>query len=79
MLVSFVFGLTLGSPHVGTAQNAGDVAGEVLDLGSTKEVMEGHDRQRITGTSDTWVKDRPRRLQRFVLIYFLIGADGTQP
>jgi hypothetical protein len=61
------------------AQNAGDAAGEVLGLGSTKQVMEGHDRQRITGTSDTWVKDRPRRLLRFVFIYFLIGADGTQP
>ena len=48
-------------------------------LGSTKEVMEGHDRQRITGMSDTWVKDRPRRLLRFVLIYFLLGADGTPP
>ena len=61
------------------AQNAGYVVGEVLGLGSTKEVMEGHDRQRITGMSDTWVKDRPRRLLRFVLIYFLIGADGTPP
>jgi hypothetical protein len=61
------------------AQNAGDVVGEVLGLGSTKEVMEGHDRQRITGMSDTWVNDRPRRLLRSVLIDFLIGADGTQP
>ena len=67
--------------RVGTpaAQNTGYTVGELLGLGSTKEVMEGHDRQRITGMSDTWVKDRPRRLQRFVLIYFLIGAGGTPP
>jgi hypothetical protein len=61
------------------AQNAGYVAGEVLGLGSAKQVMEAHDSQRITGMPDTWVKDRPRGLLRFVLIYFLIGADGTQP
>jgi len=59
--------------------NADYVAGEVVGLGSAKQVMEGHDRQRITGMPDTWMKDRPRRLLRFVLIYFLIGADGTQP
>ena len=50
-----------------------------IGFGSTKEVMEGHDRQRITEMSDTWVKDRPRRLLRFVLIYFLLGADETPP
>ncbi|MGZ4963583.1 MAG: hypothetical protein ACXWC8_13600, partial [Limisphaerales bacterium] len=37
---------------------AGYVVGEVLGLGSTKEAMEGHDRQRIARMLDTWVKDR---------------------
>ena len=36
---------------------AGYVVGEVLGLGSTKEAMEGHDKQRITRMLDTWMKD----------------------
>lgn len=36
---------------------AGYAVGEVLGLGSAKETMEGHDRQRITRMLDTWIKD----------------------
>jgi len=36
---------------------AGYAVGEVLGLGSAKETMESHDRQRITRMLDTWIKD----------------------
>ncbi|SHN71595.1 AAA family ATPase [Bradyrhizobium erythrophlei] len=37
---------------------AGYVVGEVLGLGSTKEVMTGHDKQRVRRMLDTWLKDK---------------------
>ena len=36
---------------------AGYAVGEVLGLGSSKEAMDGHDRQRISRMLDTWIKD----------------------
>ncbi len=41
---------------------AGYVVGEVLGLGSSKETMEGHDRQRIARMLDGWLKDGQLRV-----------------
>jgi hypothetical protein len=37
---------------------AGYLVGEVLGLGSSKEAMQGHDKQRIKRMLDAWVEDR---------------------
>jgi hypothetical protein len=41
---------------------AGYVVGDVLGLGSSKEAMDGHDRQRISRMLDAWIKDGQLRV-----------------
>jgi hypothetical protein len=43
---------------------AGYVVGEILGLGSTKETMESHDRQRIKRMLDTWLTDGHLRVYK---------------